>query len=149
MEIHGNYNDAVVFTDVIEEEAISQIRQLCDQSFAAGSKIRIMPDVHAGAGCTIGTTMTIRDKIVPNLVGVDIGCGMLTACLGHQEFSFEKLDELIYKRIPSGFKVRETPHPANREIDLTPSISWFCNITFIDMIKYFVPLMYLASAHNY
>ncbi len=119
LEIHGKYSDALVFTDVIEEEATAQIRQLCDQAFTEGSKIRIMPDVHAGAGCTIGTTMTIRDKIVPNLVGVDIGCGMLTVCLGHQELSFDRLDDLIYKKIPSGFNVRQRPHPVNREIDLT------------------------------
>jgi RNA-splicing ligase RtcB len=118
-EIHGNFTDALVFTDVIEEEAIEQIRLLCDQPFAAGAKVRIMPDVHAGAGCTIGTTMTIMDKIVPNLVGVDIGCGMLTICLGHQNISFEQLDELIYKKIPSGRTVRQAPHPNNRMIDLT------------------------------
>ena len=72
IKIQGKFTDALVYTDVIEEDAIAQIRQLCDQSFTASSKIRIMPDVHAGAGCTIGTTMTIADKIVPNLVGVDI-----------------------------------------------------------------------------
>lgn len=119
IEIHGKYTDAIVFTDVIEEDAIAQIRLLCDQSFTEGSKIRIMPDVHAGAGCTIGTTMTIRDKIVPNLVGVDIGCGMLTVYLGHQDLSYERLDDLIYKKIPSGFSVRQSPHPVNQEIDLT------------------------------
>ena len=119
IEIHGKYTDAKIFTEVIEEEAKEQIRLLCDQSFTAGSKIRIMPDVHAGAGCTIGTTMTITDKIVPNLVGVDIGCGMLTVCLGHQDVPFDRLDELIYKRIPSGRSVRQTPHPNNRMIDLT------------------------------
>ena len=118
-EIRGKYTDAIIYTDVVEEEAIDQIRSLCDQPFAAGLKIRIMPDVHAGAGCTIGTTMTITDKIVPNLVGVDIGCGMLTVSLGKQDFSPERLDELIYKKIPSGFNIRNAPHPANKEIDLT------------------------------
>jgi RNA-splicing ligase RtcB len=119
IEIHGSSSEALVFTDVVEEEALNQIRELCDQPFTEGAKIRIMPDVHAGAGCTIGTTMTIRDKIVPNLVGVDIGCGMLTVCLGRRDLSFEQLDELIYKRIPSGFSVRPAPHPVNRMIDLT------------------------------
>ena len=119
IEIHGKYSDAVVFTEVVEQEALDQIRLLCDQSFTAGSKIRIMPDVHAGAGCTIGTTMTITDKIVPNLVGVDIGCGMLTVCLGEQELPFEKLDDLIRKKIPSGFGVRQTPHASAAQIDLT------------------------------
>ena len=73
--INGAYTSAIVYTDEIEASAIGQIQALCDQPFAAGSKIRIMPDVHTGKGCTIGTTMTIRDKIVPGMVGVDIGCG--------------------------------------------------------------------------
>ena len=118
-EIHGKFTDAVVFTDVVEEEALEQIRVLCDQAFTEGTKIRIMPDVHAGAGCTIGTTMTVTDKIVPNLVGVDIGCGMLTVCLGRQDLPLDRLDDLIYKRIPAGFNIRNSVHPVNGEIDLT------------------------------
>jgi len=118
-EIHGKFTDAVVFTDVVEEEALEQIRVLCDQAFTEGTKIRIMPDVHAGAGCTIGTTMTVTDKIVPNLVGVDIGCGMLTVCLGRQDLPLDRLDALIYKRIPAGFNIRNSVHPVNGEIDLT------------------------------
>ena len=118
-QIHGKYSDAVIYTDVVEQEALDQIQLLCDQPFTEGLRIRIMPDVHAGTGCTIGTTMTIRDRIVPNLVGVDIGCGMLTACLGDQEFPLDKLDELVHKRIPSGREVHQSPHPLNAEIDLT------------------------------
>ena len=76
MVIRGKYNTALCFAKVIEQEAIDQIRRMCDCPFTEGSRIRIMPDVHAGAGCTIGTTMTIKDKAVPNVVGVDIGCGM-------------------------------------------------------------------------
>ena len=78
VEVKGKYNTAKVFTDNLEESGREQIERLCDQPYAADSKIRMMPDVHAGAGCTIGTTMTIADKICPNLVGVDIGCGMET-----------------------------------------------------------------------
>ena len=70
IEVQGKFNRAKVFTDKVEETAMSQIQELCDQEFTTGTKIRIMPDTHAGAGCTIGTTMTITDKIVPNLVGV-------------------------------------------------------------------------------
>ena len=77
-EVKGKYNTAKVFTDSLEESGREQIERLWDQPYAADSKIRMMPDVHAGAGCTIGTTMTIADKICPNLVGVDIGCGMET-----------------------------------------------------------------------
>ena len=76
-EVQGKYNKACIFTDVVDDKSIEQVKLLCDQSFTEGSRIRMMPDIHAGAGCTIGTTMTIKDKIVPNLVGVDIGCGML------------------------------------------------------------------------
>lgn len=77
LELKGKYNTAKVFTDNIDAETISQIINLCNQQSMEKSKIRIMPDCHAGAGCTIGTTMTIEDKVIPNLVGVDIGCGML------------------------------------------------------------------------
>lgn len=117
--VEGTYNTAKIFTDVAEEEALNQIRRLCSQEFAKDSKIRIMPDVHAGAGCTIGTTMTIHNSVVPNLVGVDIGCGMETICLKNKHIELEKLDKLIYEKIPSGFHIREMPHRYNDEIDLT------------------------------
>ena len=105
-EIKGKVNTAVCYATVVEEEAIEQIRRMCDYEFTAGSRIRIMPDVHAGAGCTIGTTMTVIDKAVPNIVGVDIGCGMYTVCLGKQDIDFEKLDEAAHF-IPSGMNVWE------------------------------------------
>lgn len=117
--IEGKYNKAKVFTDVVEEVALSQIKTLCDQEFVKDSKIRIMPDVHAGAGCTIGTTMTIKDKIVPNLVGVDIGCGMETIQIKNKHIELQKLDKLIYEEIPSGFNIRKTAHKYNDEVDLT------------------------------
>lgn len=117
-EIYGKYASAKVFADKIEEEARQQIQQLCDMEYAQGSKIRIMPDVHAGAGCTIGTTMTVSDKIVPNLVGVDIGCGMETVRLKEKHTELEKLDKLIYQRIPSGMNIRESPHRFNDLVDL-------------------------------
>lgn len=117
-EVQGEYNKAIVFTDTIEEEAISQIQTLCNQEFTQGSKIRIMPDVHSGAGCTIGTTMTITDKIVPNLVGVDIGCGMETIKIKNKHIELQKLDKLIYEKIPSGFEIRDKAHKYAQEIDL-------------------------------
>lgn len=76
IEVKGKYNEAKIFTDVVDNASVSQVIELCNQEFAAGSRIRLMPDIHAGMGCTVGTTMTITDKVVPNLVGVDIGCGM-------------------------------------------------------------------------
>lgn len=116
--VEGKFNSAKVFTDVVEEGALAQIKTLCDQEFTKQSKIRVMPDVHAGAGCTIGTTMTIVDKVVPNLVGVDIGCGMETVEIKNSHIEVQKLDKLIYDRIPSGFNIRETAHRYNSEIDL-------------------------------
>lgn len=117
--VEGMYNTAKVYTDVVEDAALSQIRLLCDQEYVKGSRIRIMPDVHAGAGCTIGTTMTIQDAVVPNLVGVDIGCGMETIQVKNKHLELEKLDKLIYEKIPSGFQIRDTAHRLNEEIDLT------------------------------
>ena len=103
-EIKGKINTAICYASVIEQEAIDQIRRMCDYEFTAGSRIRIMPDVHAGKGCTIGTTMTVTDKAVPNIVGVDIGCGMYTVSLGKADIDFEKLDEAAHF-IPSGMRV--------------------------------------------
>ena len=119
IELQGKYNAAKVFTDTAEQSAITQIEHLLDQEFMSGSKIRVMPDAHAGMGCTIGTTMTIKDKIVPNLVGVDIGCGMETALLKDRRIDPGQLDKAIHQYIPSGFDTRSTPHHFNDEIDLT------------------------------
>ena len=106
LEIKGKVNTALCFATVIEDEAIEQIRRMCDYEFTAGSKIRIMPDVHAGKGCTIGTTMTVTDKAVPNVVGVDIGCGMYTVSLGKETINLECFDEACHY-IPSGMNVWE------------------------------------------
>ncbi|MGM8331758.1 RtcB family protein [Clostridium perfringens] len=105
INLNGKYNEAKVFTDNIDSKAISQIIELCNQEIYKDSKIRIMPDVHAGAGCTIGTTMTIKDKVCCNLVGVDIGCGMLTVKLGNINIDFEELDNIIRLEVPSGMNV--------------------------------------------
>lgn len=106
LEIQGKVNTAIAYANVIEDEAIEQIRRMCDYEFTRGSKIRIMPDVHAGAGCTIGTTMTVTDKAVPNVVGVDIGCGMYTVQLGKTEIDYAQFDEAAHY-IPSGKNVWE------------------------------------------
>ncbi|NLL37443.1 MAG: RtcB family protein [Fretibacterium sp.] len=115
--IEGLYNHAVVYTDELEEGAADQIRTLCDQPFSEGSRIRVMPDVHAGAGCTIGTTMTVHDKIVPNLVGVDIGCGMEVVRLAERDISCARFDSLVRKLIPSGRAVRKRPHAFAERVD--------------------------------
>lgn len=121
-EVNGKYNTAKVYTDVIDEKSLQQIKTLCDQEFTSGAKIRLMPDVHAGAGCTIGTTMTIKDKIVPNLVGVDIGCGMETLCIKadsevSRNFNGAELDKIIRMNIPSGFNIRKFPHAFVEQVE--------------------------------
>ena len=110
IEIKGRSNVALCFAETIDEKAAAQIQALCDRPEFAESKIRIMPDVHAGKGCTIGTTMTITDKVVPSMVGVDIGCGMETVRLADREIDYATLDGLIRREIPSGRGVRQEPH---------------------------------------
>jgi len=119
IEIKGKYNTAICYTDILELGAQAQIKMVCDEAAFADCQIRIMPDVHAGKGCTIGTTMTVTDKVVPGMVGVDIGCGMETVQIAEKEVDFAKLDALIRKNIPSGREVREIPHSFAKEIDLT------------------------------
>ena len=119
IEIKGKFNTALCYTPTLEAAAAEQIRAVCDQEAFAGCKIRIMPDVHAGKGCTIGTTMTVRDKIVPGMVGVDIGCGMETVRLAEKEIDFAALDTLIRGEIPSGENIRREEHPLSAEIDLS------------------------------
>jgi tRNA-splicing ligase RtcB len=116
--IKGYYGEAKVFKDLIEEQARQQIMELCEQLPSLDAHIRIMPDVHAGMGCTIGTTMKIHDVVVPNLVGVDIGCGMETARIKAKHIEVQRLDKMIRQRIPSGRKIRSTEHEFNQQIDL-------------------------------
>ena len=115
MLIEGTRATAKCFATQIEEEAVEQIRVMCDQPFAEGARIRIMPDAHAGKGCTIGTTMTVGDKVVPNIVGVDIGCGMYTVNLGRGALDLPALDEACHT-VPSGMRVWEG---RKRRFDLT------------------------------
>lgn len=121
--LSGKYNTAKVFTDLIDQTAVSQIIEICNQEFSQDSKIRVMPDVHAGKCATIGFTMTIKDKIVPNIVGVDIGCGMETVRIKEKHIELQRLDKLIYEKIPSGFSIREKTHRYYEKADIS---SLFC-----------------------
>ena len=118
IELRGKYNVAYVYTDLIDQESVSQIIEILNQPMSEGQTIRMMPDVHAGAGCTIGTTMTVGDKIIPNLVGVDIGCGMEVTYLNEREIDFAKLDAVIRQYVPSGMAVRQRAHSYFKQIDL-------------------------------
>ena len=119
IELQGKFASAKVFTDVVDNESISQVIDLLNQPYVYGSKVRMMPDIHAGAGCTIGTTMTIKDKICPNLVGVDIGCGMEIICIKEPHIEPQKLDKVIRLGIPSGFEIRKNTHRFSKSIDLS------------------------------
>lgn len=110
-EIKGKYNTAKIFTEVVDENAIAQAIELLNQRYVKDSKIRFMPDIHAGAGCTIGTTMTIDDAICPNLVGVDIGCGMLVVKLNASLIDLEQFDKVIHEFVPAGCAIHKTQHP--------------------------------------
>lgn len=118
MILQGKYSSAKVYASVIEDEATSQIIELLNQPFVENQRIAIMPDVHAGAGCVIGTTMTISDKVVPNLVGVDIGCGMETIKLKEKDIDLKKLDDFIYENIPAGMNIRAFRHKYSQETNL-------------------------------
>ena len=107
LELTGKYNTAKVFTDNIDSETISQVIQLLNMPYMEDHQVRIMPDCHAGKGCVIGTTIQLTDKVVPNLVGVDIGCGMLAVKLNTKELDLAKLDKVINEKVPSGFSVHE------------------------------------------
>ncbi len=131
IEVSGKYNSAKIFTDVVDQASIAQVIPLCSQEFAQGSCIRMMPDIHAGAGCTVGTTMTIRDKVVPNLVGVDIGCGMETVRVREDHMELQKLDKLIYEKIPSGFEIRQNPHRYLEQINLEA----LCCAKHVDLLR--------------
>lgn len=113
-EIKGKVTTAICYAKVVGDNAVEQIRTMCDYELTAGSRVRIMPDVHAGTGCTIGTTMTVLDKVCPNIVGVDIGCGMYTVRLADRELNFEKIDEVVHS-IPSGMNIWENRY---EEFDL-------------------------------
>ncbi|MBO5435438.1 RtcB family protein [bacterium] len=106
-ELNGKYNSCKIFTDNCDNETIGQLVDLLNQKSVANTNIRIMPDTHAGKGCVIGTTMTLNDKVIPNLVGVDIGCGMYAIKLKEKEIDCEKLDDIIHNYVPSGFSVHE------------------------------------------
>ena len=109
-ELHGIYTSAQIFTDSIDHYALAQVQMICDHECSTGSRIRIMPDVHPGKTGPIGLTMTFRDRLLPALVGIDIGCGMTCAILGKKKIEYQKLDTVIREQIPGGMSIRRTPH---------------------------------------
>lgn len=116
--IKNTYNTAIIYTDTLDSGAEGLIRALCGSHISQGSVIRIMPDVHAGKGCAVGTTMTIRDCVAPGLVGVDIGCGMTVLKVSGKRLELQKLDKLIHEKIPAGRMIRSTPHRFAERVEL-------------------------------
>lgn len=138
MKIHGTYNTAQVFNDNIDEESRRQIREFCMQEIFMETRIRIMPDVHAGKGCVIGFTANLGEKVVPNLIGLDIGCGILVSPLGRLDIKYDKLDHFIRQNIPSGFKRNKSANPSDYPdnfIEDLRSTCDFLNIDFMDHLK--------------
>lgn len=108
IKVNGKYTNAKIYTNTPQEAAIQQIDELVNQSFMVGTKVRIMPDYHAGKGCVIGTTIQLNDRVVPNLVGVDVGCGVLVSEIGKDAIDFNELDTVIRRFVPSGNEIHET-----------------------------------------
>jgi len=116
--IENTYNSALVYAKVIDPGAEGLLRALCGSPVSDGSKIRVMPDVHAGKGCAIGTTMTIHDRVAPALVGVDIGCGMTVLKLRAKHLELQKLDKMIHERVPAGRAIRREAHRFAEQTEL-------------------------------
>lgn len=112
----GKYNRAKVFADVFDSESVKQVVGILNLESIKGTKVRMMPDIHAGKGCTVGTTIHLHDKVIPNLVGVDIGCGMKLIQIKEKEADLQKLDEVIKEYIPSGFSIRQEALPESESI---------------------------------
>jgi len=123
--VEGKFSDAIIYSSSRDEKSVGQIIELCDQDFTKVSKIRIMPDYHYGAGCTIGFTANLGDKIIPNLVGVDLNCGMFVVELGKEKIDLENLDKIIHDYIPSGFNSHDKPYIVNYE---TPDLSCYLEL---------------------
>ena len=117
MEIKGKYGTAILYATVVDDKTISQVKELMDQKFVKDLNVRIMADCHAGTGCVIGTTMEVKDCVVPSLVGVDIGCGMLTIELGKMDIDLINLDRFIRKKIPNDMDVYDVDQEMNVNIE--------------------------------
>ena len=116
--IKSNYNTAIVYADSLDSGAEGLIRALCGNPLSQGSTIRVMPDVHSGKGCAVGTTMTIHDCVAPGLVGVDIGCGMEVYKVSGKRLELQKLDKLIHEKVPAGRSIRNAPHRFAEQVEL-------------------------------
>lgn len=148
-DLHGKYNTATVFTDNADQACIAQVINLLNQESIAGSKIRIMPDCCAGAGCVVGTTMTITDKIIPNLVGVDIGCGMLAIRLKAKRIDLPAFDSIVKSYIPSGSNIRAEEHVRANEVDIDDLVCYHAKNTHISDVVFYKSLGTLGGGNHF
>ena len=121
--VKGMYAEAKIFTDDVEEYALAQVKMICDNETADGSAICMMPDIHPGKIAPIGLSMTVTDKVIPQLLGVDIGCGMTCVKLNKKNAEFQKLDRVIMENVPSGFEIRKEPHHLRRNFPMKDFIA--------------------------
>ena len=108
--VKGIYAEAKIFTDDVEDYALAQVKMICDNETAEGSAVCMMPDIHPGKIAPIGISMIVTDKVIPQLLGVDIGCGMTCVKLNKSNAEFQKLDRVIRENVPSGFTIRKASH---------------------------------------
>ena len=118
IKIKGSYTTAVVYTEELDDASISQIFQICNQKSMEGCHIAIMPDVHMGSSCCVGTSIVLKDKVIPSLVGVDIGCGMEVVKLKEKHIELARLDKFIRQEVPSGCNIRKKPHKYTSQCNL-------------------------------
>jgi RNA-splicing ligase RtcB len=149
MKITGTYNTAVVFNDQLDNESRSQIQEFCNQELFRDANIRIMPDVHAGKGCVIGYTATLGRRVVPNLIGLDIGCGIQVTRLGSINPSYEKLDQFIRKHIPYGFKRNKDAGQAEYSLEFIDNLKQTCHALDIDFLEHLKGLGSLGGGNHF
>jgi RNA-splicing ligase RtcB len=149
VKITGTYNTAVVFIDQLDNESRNQIQEFCNQELFQDAHIRIMPDVHAGKGCVIGYTANLESRVVPNLIGLDIGCGIQVTKLGRINPSYEKLDRFIRKHIPHGFKRNKNADPEDYPDDFIDDLQQTCHTLDIDFMDHLKGLGSLGGGNHF
>jgi tRNA-splicing ligase RtcB len=149
MKIQGKYNTALVFNDNVDQESENQIREFCNQEIFRDTRIRIMPDVHAGKGCVIGYTANLGGKVIPNLIGLDIGCGILVSRLGKMDIQYDKLDRYILQHIPHGFKRNKSADPEEHPPEFTEKMEATCDFLGIDFLDHLKGIGSLGGGNHF
>jgi RNA-splicing ligase RtcB len=149
VKIQGTYNTALVFNDNVDQESHRQIQEFCNQEIFRDTRIRIMPDVHAGKGCVIGYTANLEEKVVPNLIGLDIGCGILVSRLGKTDLIYDKLDKFIRKKIPYGFKRNNTADPSDHPEEFVKELGATCDFLGIDFMDHLKGISSLGGGNHF